>query len=332
MSLVMTKHAPSRRSPLRRFTAEYGHEILVALAILALLVIVGLFNPRFVSARNLTSIFAGNAYIAVAAIGMTMVIVIREIDLSIGALIGVLATISGTLAVSDAPVWVAWIAPIVCGVAINAVTGLLIAYAGIPSIVVTLGMMAILQGGLISVTGGGWISNLPAEYRIAQMHVAGLPMPLVWAIVLTALAGLWMRFTPMGRSLYLIGGNAEAARAVGLPVARRIVSVFMLHGAFAGLATLLFATQLQVIQSTTPPNLELIIITAAVIGGVSILGGTGTVFGASLAAVLFAAIGSALIFINVSAYWLRAFIGVLILLTVMADMIRRRRELTRGGN
>ena len=149
------------RSPLRRFVTEYGHEILVALAILVLLVGVGLYNPRFVSTRNLTSIFSGNAYIAVAAIGMTMVIIIREIDLSVGALIGVLATISGTLAISDAPVWMAWLVPILCGIAINAVTGLLVAYAGIPSIVVTLGMMAILQGGLISVTGGGWISNLP---------------------------------------------------------------------------------------------------------------------------------------------------------------------------
>lgn len=332
MTLTLSQPSPPARGPLHRFFTEYGHEILVALAILVLLIGVGLYNPRFLSARNLTSIFSGNAYIAVAAIGMTMVIIIREIDLSVGALIGVLATISGTLAVSDAPVWMAWLVPVLCGIAINAVTGLLVAYAGIPSIVVTLGMMAILQGGLISVTGGGWISNLPQGYRIAQMQLAGLPMPLVWAIVLTILAGLWMRLTPFGRSLYLIGGNAEAARAVGLPVRRRIVAVFMIHGAFAGLATLLFATQLQVIQSTTPPNLELIVITAAVIGGVSILGGTGTVFGSSLAAVLFAAIGSALIFVNVSAYWLRAFIGVLILLTVMADMIRRNRERNQGGN
>lgn len=311
----------------RRFLREYGHEILVALAIAVLLVGVGLYNPRFVSARNLTTIFSGNAYIAVAAIGMTMVIVIREIDLSVGALIGVLATISGTLAVSGAPIWVAWCVPIIAGAAINAISGILVAYARIPSIVVTLGMMAILQGGLITATGGTWISNLPPEYLLAKMTVFGLPMPLVWAIVLTIFAGLWMRLSPFGRSLYLIGGNAEAARAVGIEVPRRIVAVFMIHGAFAGLATLLFATQLQVIQSTTPPNLELIVITSAVIGGVSILGGTGTVFGSTLAAILFATIGSALIFVNVSAYWLRAFIGTLILLTVMADMMRRKRAM-----
>lgn len=327
---MLSRSLPAPR-PANRILREYGHEILVALAILVLLVVVGLYNPRFVSARNLSSIFSGNAYIAVAAIGMTMVIVIREIDLSVGALIGVLATISGTIAVSGAPVWMAWVVPVLCGTAINGITGVLVAYARIPSIVVTLGMMAILQGGLITATGGAWISNLPPGYLLAKMTVFGLPMPLVWAVVLTLAAGLWMKLSPFGRSLYLIGGNAEAARAVGIAVPRRIVAVFMIHGAFTGLATLLFATQLQVIQSTTPPNLELIVITAAVIGGVSILGGTGTVFGASLAAVLFATIGSALIFVNVSAYWLRAFIGALILLTVMADMIRRRRALSTEG-
>lgn len=326
LSRSMPATAP-QTGAVRRFLTEYGHEILVALAIAVLLVGVGLYNPRFISSRNLTSIFSGNAYIAIAAIGMTMVIVIREIDLSVGALIGVLATISGTIAVSGAPVWVAWVVPVLCGMGINAVTGVLVAYARIPSIVVTLGMMAVLQGALITATGGTWISNLPAGYLLAKMTVAGLPMPLVWAIVLTVFAGLWMRLTRFGRSLYLIGGNAEAARAVGIAVPRRIVAVFMIHGGFAGLATLMFATQLQVIQSTTPPNLELIVITAAVIGGVSILGGTGTVFGSSLAAVLFATIGSALIFVNVSAYWLRACIGALILLTVMADMIRRRRAM-----
>ena len=263
---------------------------------------------------------------------MTMVIVTRQIDLSVGALIGVLATLSGTLAVSGAPIWVAWTAPIVAGALINGVTGVLVAYAGIPSIVVSLGMMAILQGGLITVTGGAWISDLPQEFLLAKMKPFGLPMPLIMAVVLTIAAALWMKLTPFGRSLYLIGGNAEAARAVGIPVRRRVVTVFVIHGAFAGLATLLFATQLQVIQSTTPPNLELMIITAAVIGGVSILGGTGTVIGASLAAVLFAAIGSALIFVNVSAYWLRALIGALILLTVLADVIRRRRETQAGGH
>ncbi|BCH55919.1 ABC transporter permease [Agrobacterium vitis] len=316
--------SPARRPFLARFLADYGQECVIIAAILFLFLTVGLYNPRFVSVSNLNTIFSGNAYIAVAAIGMAMVIITGHIDVSIGALIGVLATVSGTLAVSGYPVWVAWGAPVLLGMAVNFVVGWLVAYARIPSIVVTLGMMSILRGGLISVTGGTWISGLPKDFMIAQWKPFGLPFPIIAMVVLTLATAWWMRNFPFGRSIYAVGGNGEAARSTGLPIERRVLTVFVIHGAFAGIATVLFATQLQVIQSTVPPNLELTVITAAVIGGVSILGGTGTVIGSTLAAILFAAIGSALIFINVSAYWLRAVIGGLILITVLADMVRRR--------
>lgn len=326
MDLPPTRPASAARRPgfLSRLFAEYGQEIVVLAAIVVLFIVVTMVNPRFISANNLTTIFAGNAYIAVAAIGMSMVIITGNIDVSVGALIGVLATISGTLAVAGYPVWVAWFLPVLVGMAIMGVQGVLVAYARIPSIVVTLGAMSILRGGLISVTGGTWISGLPSEFLLAQQRWFGVPSPIVMMVVLTVLAFLWMRYSAFGRSLYAVGGNPEAALATGIPIERRIVAVFVIHGAFAGLATILFATQLQVIQSTVPPNLELTVITASVIGGVSILGGSGTVIGSTLATILFAAIGSALIFVNVSAYWLRAVIGLLILATVLADMMRRR--------
>ena len=323
---VRPQGALQRPGALRRLMADYGQELIVLAAIIVLFVVVTAVNPRFISANNLTAIFSGNAYIAVAAIGMAMVIVTGNIDVSIGALIGVLATISGTLAVSGYPIWVAWFFPVLVGMAINALIGVLVAYFRIPSIVVTLGALSILRGGLISVTGGTWISDLPPAFLIAQQRLFGLPVPLIVMAVLTVLAALWMRYSAFGRSLYAVGGNPEAAVATGIPIERRIVAVFILNGFFAGLATILFATQLQVIQSTVPPNLELTIIMAAVIGGVSILGGSGTVIGSTLAAILFATIGSALIFVNVSAYWLRAVIGLLILATVLADMLRRRRS------
>ncbi|MCO5063607.1 MAG: ABC transporter permease [Rhizobiaceae bacterium] len=324
---VRPARVAQRPGAFQRLMSDYGQEIVVLLAIVALFVVVTIVNPRFISANNLTTIFAGNAYIAIAAIGMSMVIITGNIDVSVGALIGVLATISGTLAVAGYPVWVAWFIPVLVGMAINGVIGTLVAYARIPSIVVTLGALSILRGGLISATGGTWISDLPPTFMIAQKKLFGLPVPLVAMVVLTLLAAAWMRYSAFGRSLYALGGNAEAAVATGIPAERRIVAVFVIHGMFAGLATILFATQLQVIQSTVPPNLELTIITAAVIGGVSILGGSGTVIGSTLAAILFATIGSALIFTNVSAYWLRAVIGLLILATVLADMYRRSRRI-----
>jgi ribose/xylose/arabinose/galactoside ABC-type transport system permease subunit len=152
-------------------------------------------------------------------------------------------------------------------------------------------------------------------------------MPIWFMAVLTAGAALWMRYAATGRAIYAVGGNAEAARVSGISRERTIMTVFAIHGVLVGTASVLFATQLSVIQSTVPPNLELTIITAAVVGGVSILGGTGTVIGSTLAAVLLAAIGSSLIFVDISPYWLRAVQGGLILITVLADLMRRRRQM-----
>ena len=315
----------AQADPRRFLKALASQEALLAIAVVVLAVAVGLYNPRFLATRNLSDVLLGNAYIAVAAVGMSMVIVSGNIDISVGSLIGVLATLSGTLAVGGYPVWVAWTAPILAGVVVNAFVGGLVAYARIPSIVVTLGMLSILKGGLISVTDGAWITNLPADYLIAQKRLFGLPLPIYFMVVLTLLTAFWMRYSAFGRSIYAIGGNAEAARATGIRIETTTVAVFAIHGVFAGITAVLFATQLQVIQSTVPPNLELTVITASVIGGVSILGGMGTVIGSTLAALLFATIGSALIFLNVSAYWLRAVLGLLILVTVLADMVRRRR-------
>jgi ribose/xylose/arabinose/galactoside ABC-type transport system permease subunit len=316
------------RAPIRRWATlieSYGQELVLLAVILLLFLVVGLVNVRFLGASNLISLFAGNAYIAVAAIGMSLVIISGHIDVSVGSLIGVLATISGTLAVHGYPIIVAWLTPLVLGMAINAFVGVLIAYLRIPSIVTTLGMLSILKGGLISVTAGAWITNLPPGYLIAQFRLFGIPSPVYFMAVLTLLAALWARHSSFGRNIYAIGGNPEAARVSGIRIKPSVVTVFAIHGLFAGIAAVLFATQLQVIQSTVPANLELTVITASVVGGVSILGGTGTVIGSTLAAILFATIGSSLIFLNVSAYWLRAVQGLLILATVLADMARRHR-------
>jgi ribose/xylose/arabinose/galactoside ABC-type transport system permease subunit len=312
--------------PRRLLKALASQEALLAIAVVGLAIAVGFYNPRFLATRNLSDVLLGNAYIAVAAVGMSMVIISGNIDISVGSLIGVLATVSGTLAVDGAPIIVTWLVPLVVGVLVMAVQGAVIAYLRIPAIVVTLGMLSILKGGLISVTGGKWITDLPDSFHLADIELFGtVPMPVFLMIVTTILAALWMRHSASGRTIYAVGGNAEAARLCGISRPRTTVMVFALHGFFAGIAALLYATQLRVIQSTVPPNLELTIITASVVGGVSILGGVGTVIGSSLAAILIAEIASALVFTDVSPYWIRAVQGALILITVIADILRRRR-------
>lgn len=316
-----------RRDPLRGLRSAIGsQEFVLALALILLIVGVGSVNSNYVASRNLINIFQGNAYVAVAAIGMSMVIISGNIDISVGSLIGVLAVLSGNIAAAGLPIWLAWLAPLVVGGLVGMANGFLVTYLRIPAIVVTLGMFSILKGGLISVTGGAWISDLPQEYFLSQMRPLGIPVPIYFMVILTIIAALWLKYSPTGRAIYAVGGNKEAARLSGISEHRIIMTVFILNGVIVGIASVLFATQLSIIQSTVPAGLELLIITASVVGGVSILGGVGTVIGSTLAAILLSAIQSSLVFIQVSPYWIRAVQGVLILVTVLADLLRRRRQ------
>ena len=183
------------RSLTRRFASQ---EAMLAVAVIGLAIVVGFVNPRFLSANNLADILLGNAYVAVAAIGMSMVIISGNIDISVGALIGVLATdqrLAGGRRLR--PIAIAWVAPLVLGVAVMALQGAVVAYLGIPAIVVTLGMLSILKGGLISVTGGKWITDLPDNFHLADIELFGVvPMPVAIMVAATLLAAAWMRFWP----------------------------------------------------------------------------------------------------------------------------------------
>jgi len=328
MTAVTTEYPSKAKSSslwksLRSILAS--QEAILAITLLALVVLVGAANPRFLAERNMSDVLQGNAYIAVAAIGMSMVIVSGNIDISIGSAIGVLATMCGLIATeTELPVIFSWLLPLLGGTLIGAINGFFVAYLRIPSIVVTLGMLSILKGGLIVYRGGETIYNLPPDFGLAQLRPLGIPSPVWFMIVLTVLAALWMRYSATGRSIYAVGGNKEAAMLSGINIRSVIMKVFIINGVFAGISAVLYATQFTSIQAVVPPGLELSIITASVVGGVSILGGTGTVIGSTLAAVLLRAIGSSMVFINVSPYWLRAVQGVLILITVLADILRRR--------
>ena len=324
LQVALPRPETSREYSLRNLAANQESAIIIALVVL--LVVIGLTSPRFLATRNLLDVLSGNAYIAVAAIGMSMLIITGNIDISVGSLIGLLAVISGRLVVADMPVWVAWLAPLVIGAGVGALIGFIVTYLRVPSIVVTLGMFSILKGVLILWTNGQRVTGMPDGFYLAQTKPFGVPMPIVFMLVLTLLAALWMWYSPAGRTLYAVGGNAVAARLSGINATRVVIMAFVLNGVFAGLASLLYATQLQVIQATPPPGLELFVITAAVVGGVSILGGKGTVIGATLAAILLNTIRSGMVFVNVSPFWIQAVQGVLILVTVLIDLLRRQRQ------
>lgn len=313
----------------------FGSQEGILLLILVVLIIgVGLYNPRFLNERNLTDVFNANAYVAVAAIGISMIIITGNIDISCGAAIAVLWSLSGTIAeVLGASGWptpvvlaLAWIVPIFAGMLISAVNGFFVAYLGIPAIVVTLGTFSILRGGLIFVAGGNTITRLPDGFGIAQQSLGPLSVSILVMVILTIIAFAWMRWSRLGRAQYAIGGNKEAARLSGIDVRSSLMKTFIIAGAFYGVAGVMYATQFNTIQTVVPAGLELSIITASVVGGVSILGGVGSVIGSTLAAILIRTIGASLIFVDVSPFWLKAILGVLILVTVLLDVVRRRRQ------
>jgi rhamnose transport system permease protein len=285
---------------------------------------VGSLNHGFLEFSNFVDMLYNCSYIGVAAIGMTMIILCGHIDISIGAALGVCATVAGKLAVAGVPLVVVFPATIVAGGLIGLINGLLIAYGRIPAIVTTLGMASILKGSLILSTGGRWIYGLPTGFAISRTSVLGIPLPIFALILLGTAFALWLKHAAKGRELYAVGGNAEAARLSGISERQVTIQVFVMNGLLVGTAAILYATNFTAIQSNVAPGFELTVITATVIGGVSILGGTGNVVGALLGALLLQTIGSALVFLHIRAEWFQTVQGSLILLTILLDVFRRR--------
>lgn len=315
--------AGARRGALARFAGDYSREIGLAVLIAVICAVVYWFKPNFLSPVNVSNVLRFNAYVGVAAIGMTMIIIMRHIDISIGAIVGVSAVVATSLARDGYSNAVAWTAPILVGMAISLVNGLLVTYGRIPAIVATLGTLSILKGGMIVVTGGEFVTGIPRDFMIATVRVFNVSITFWIMIALGIATAIWMRYSATGRAIYAIGGNAAAARATGINERRITLIVFAIHGAFGGLAGLFYGSQAQNLQSAVPANIELNIIAAAVIGGVSVMGGVGTVIGALMATMFFAFVNSALLFLSVSAFWVKAVQGVMILGTLMIDLAKR---------
>ena len=304
-------------------------EGVLVVAFLLVLGGVTALNRGFIASTNLVDILYNSSYIGVAAVGMTMIILCGHIDISIGAALGLCATVAGKLAVAGVPLWIVFAATIITGGLIGLANGLLVAYCRIPAIVATLGMASILKGGLILTTGGIWIYGLPPGFGISRRLIMGIPLPICALVLFGVVFSIWLKYAAAGRQIYAVGGNAEAARLSGIPVRNVTLGVFVMNGLLVGISAILYATNFTAIQSNVAPGFELTVITSAVIGGVSILGGTGTVIGALLGAILLQTIGTALVFLHIRAEWFQTVQGSLILLTILLDVFRRRQTFGR---
>jgi len=270
--------------------------------------------------------------VLLVALGMTLVIVTGEIDISVGSMFAICGIVAGILAKTGAPVWLACAAGCAAGAALGSLNGALVSYAGIPSIVVTLATMVALRDGLRWATDGAWVQDLPAAFQWLGLTQSTFPIAAATIAVLLTTAFAWgLRHLAAGRAFFATGSNAAAARLAGLDTAGVKWSAFTLLGALTGLAAVLNAVRFNQIPSNAGIGLEMKVIAAVVVGGASVTGGSGSVAGTVLGVVLLAAIGPALTFLGVSAYWERAIQGAIILVAIAADGLRHPAVRRLGG-
>jgi rhamnose transport system permease protein len=294
-------------------------------AILALFVLVTyLMEPSFLSGSNIRFILSDTVIYALVAIGETFVVLTRNVDLSVGSVVGLSAYVSADQfqAHPGTSIVVVFLVGIGVGLACGLVTGAITAVGRVPSLVVTLAMLYIIRGVDTIIVGSGQVvaNSLPNSF-INIFHATTLGIPdLAWiTAILVGIAAYYLRSYRSGRDLYAIGSEPAAARLAGIPIARRVFFTFVLSGMIAGLAGVLWSTQYNTIDATAATGLELQVIAAVVVGGVAIFGGSGSVVGAALGALLLQTINVALNVLGVPSLWTEAIAGLLLLVAITLD-------------
>ncbi len=299
--------------------------ILAALVLLMLVTVIA--NPRFLSSQNLQDLLLSAAVLTVLAAGQTTVIITRNVDLSVGSVLGLSAYVTGSLLVEapGTPVVLAVPAGMAVGALCGVLNGAIVAVARVPSLVVTLGTLYALRG-LDSLVAGSThrlqinAADLPGGFKsLGGATLAGVPVLFLIALAAVLIVGYVLRNYRAGRELYGIGSAPEAARLSGIPIGRRVFAAFVVNGALAGLAGVLYAARFQTLDATAGYGLELSVVAACVVGGVAIFGGSGSVYGAALGALLLTTIGTSLPQLGLSPFWRDAAVGALILAAIVLD-------------
>jgi rhamnose transport system permease protein len=311
--------------------ARYRREIGVAGALAVLLAALAVVAPAFFRPANVRDLLIANAPILVIAVGMTLVILARQIDISIGSQFAICGVAAGLLAKTGLPMAAVTVGAVAAGAALGALNGALVAFAGLPAIVVTLATMVLLREGLRWQTEGLWVEDLPARFQWFGLGQAGGRFAIVAASLVVFAAFAWgLRRLAAGRAVYATGSDPEAARLVGIHPARVVFGAFVFLGALTGLGAVLTSIQFIDVQTSAGAGLEMKVIAAVVVGGAAISGGRGTLLGTLLGVALLGTIGPALTFLGTQAYWEKALQGLVILLAVSTDAWPARRKTAHG--
>ncbi len=311
---------------------NHTREIAILVTNLLLLLVLATTTHGFFTLGNLSDLFLANMPVMIIALGMVLIILTGQIDISVGAVFALCSVAAGLVARAGAPSLVFLFAAIAAGTACSALNGVLSAYLRIPSIVVTLATAVVLRDGLRWGTEGAWVGNLPQGFqRFGMPQGTYTLLVLVVTITLTAALAFALRFLRAGRAVFATGSNEAAAKQLGINTNLVVFAGFASTGALTGLAATLNAVRFNQIPSNSGIGLEMKVIAAVAVGGAAITGGSATILGTVLGVVLLGLIGPALTFLGVSAYWEKALQGGIILLAVSANVLgsyRGRRRAT----
>lgn len=294
------------------------------LGLLIIVVVFSLLTPVFLTTPNLINILQQSSLNAVIALGMTLVIISGGIDLSVGPTAALSAVIGATLMVAGVPIYLAIFAALGVGILCGLFNGVLVAYAGLQPFIVTLGGLSLYRALALIYTGGNPVFGIPPEFRaLTNGTLLGIPNPVVIVAAIAVLLWILLNKTPLGEYILAVGGNEEAARIAGVPVAKTKVATFVISGSLASIAAMILVGRLGAAEPTIGNLWELDAIAAAAIGGASLMGGKGSIVGTLIGAIILGALRNGLTLMNVQAFYQLLATGIIIIAAMLIDRATR---------
>jgi simple sugar transport system permease protein len=320
-----------KSAPARRRIAAVRLRDLALLPALGLLMVVGAFvHPAFLSAANITTILTSSSALALLVLAESLVVITGKFDLSLESTFGLAPAIGAMLVLpaakfgfgTELPTIAGLLIVMICGALIGFANGFMVVALRLNAFIVTLATLIILRGMLVGATSGRTLFDLPdAFYALMTVSLAGLPLAVWLAALAFAIAGFMLRYHRLGRALYAIGGNAEAARAAGIPVERITRGVYVLAGVLAAVGGLVTTGYVGAISANQGNGMIFTVFAAAVIGGISLDGGKGTMFGALTGVLLLGVVQNVLTLAQVPSFWIQAIYGAIILGSLMVARV-----------
>ncbi|MCR9237022.1 MAG: ABC transporter permease [Alphaproteobacteria bacterium] len=315
--------APSQGLNFFRFNVSL-RDAGTILGLLIIVVVFSLLTPVFLTAPNLINILQQSSLNAVIALGMTLVIISGGIDLSVGPTAALSAVIGATLMVAGVPIYVAILAALGVGILCGLFNGVLVAYAGLQPFIVTLGGLSLYRALALIYTGGNPVFGIPPEFRaLTNGTLLGIPNPVIIVAIIALLLWILLNKTPLGEYILAVGGNEEAARIAGVPVAKTKVATFVISGSLASIAAMILVGRLGAAEPTIGNLWELDAIAAAAIGGASLMGGKGSIVGTLIGAIILGALRNGLTLMNVQAFYQLLATGIIIIAAMLIDRATR---------